>query len=84
MSDELLIHWNAIGTRLGIETHFLEHTYSTNQQRLKHVLDAWLSNAYGLPHCDEYPTTWKGLCNLLESIGERNLAERYLNFLNRV
>ena len=87
MTNRLLLFWKAIGTRLGIASGILdslEYDCKTNQQRLDFVLGRWFSNAGGLPNSAEYPLSWQGLCNLLESIGERSLAEEYFDFLSRM
>lgn len=75
-----------MGTRLGIEddilTSFLDDSNGSNSRALSKVFGRWLSNAGGLPNCDEYPLSWQGLYNLLENSDRLEDAKEYFAFLD--
>ena len=86
LSDKIVMSWEAIGQRLGIEQGILDSILDDSQHKnaraLSKVFDMWLSNASGLPNHEDYPLSWQGLYNLLEDSGKVEVAKEYFAFLD--
>ena len=84
---KIAMYWESIGHRLGIlhaKLMSIEDEQRTNIGRVRSVLNIWISNASGLPNSEEFPLSWQGLWNILESIGKRDVAQEYFDFMERL
>lgn len=80
LMEKIAVKWRNIGSFLGIDHGVLksiEEEKKKYQDRLTEVLEKWFDNAYGLPHHNEYPHSWKGLYNLLVHARLSNYAKEF-------
>lgn len=87
LMEKIAIKWRNIGSLLGIDHGVLkriEEEKRKYQDRLGEVLEMWFDNADGLPHCSEYPLSWKGLYNLLVHSRLSNYAKEFFKIMEQV
>lgn len=77
--DESSHKWHQIGETLGFDNGVLEGIGQDGhnvRDRVTKVLGIWYENACGLPHSDQYPMTWRGMINILNKSGLKELAKK--------